>query len=164
MMLEQLIKKRKQGGIGLLELMLSLAIIAILLIIATRYYLTANTEQRVNEALSMIKATRGSSAFWVKGRQNRYAGINMDQLNQFGLLPRDLVSNGGAGVGTNPWGGDITVAAATGQEGSTDNEIQVQLTQVPQAACRNLNQKLLNQGIVSANCLGAGGGTFSITF
>ena len=39
----------KQAGISLLEVMLSLSIIAVILVMATRYYFLASNAQRVNQ-------------------------------------------------------------------------------------------------------------------
>ena len=48
------LKRSGQRGISLLEVMLSLSIIAIILVMATRYFRTANQSQQITNAVSMI--------------------------------------------------------------------------------------------------------------
>ncbi len=84
----------KQMGIGLLELMLSLAIIAVLLVMATKYYQQARMNQQINEAISLSQAIVAASANWVIGRDG-YSGLSMDELINNAYLP--------AGSKRNPW-------------------------------------------------------------
>ena len=141
-MLMQIGMSNKQRGIGLLELMLSLAIIAVLLVMATRYYKTAHTGQQVNDAVGMIEAIRGASAQWEAGRPT-YTGIDMAKLDQYGLIPKDVAGNSSpAGSGTNPWGGDVSVRAASGGA-----QIDISLTNVPKDACHNLISRLRAQAL-----------------
>ena len=46
------IRKKREEGFGLLELMLSMVVVALLLIMATRYYQSARTSARVNSAIT----------------------------------------------------------------------------------------------------------------
>ena len=53
-------RQQRQRGIGLLELMLSLAIIAILLIMATRYYQSASLQNKINACVDMFAGVQGA--------------------------------------------------------------------------------------------------------
>lgn len=158
MLVERLQKVRqKQQGIGLLELMLSLAVIAMLLIMATRYYATAHMGEQVNEAVGIVQALRGASAQWEAG-QGDYTNISLAQLYSFGLLPADLNDNGA--YKSDPWGGTIALAAnsTTFANGQT-SQILVTLNNVPTQACVNLAAKLGNQvaNVDNSGCLTTAG-------
>jgi prepilin-type N-terminal cleavage/methylation domain-containing protein len=80
--------KHNQKGIGLLELMLSLAIIAILLVMATRYYLTASLSSSTNEVVSNLQGATGCVENW---RQAYMWGSTPKTYNDFKLS--DCVKN-----------------------------------------------------------------------
>jgi len=146
---------KSQQGIGLLELMLSLAIIAVLLVIATRYYETAKTGEQVNEAIGIVQAIRGASAQWAAGKPS-YSGLNMSALYNYGLLPRSVGGGNNDGVGTNPWGGNVSVTPI-----NSNAQVQVTLTKVPTQACNNLIGKLSYETPITPTC---NGGNFVVTF
>ena len=148
----------KQEGIGLLELMLSLAVIAMLLIMATRYYATAHMGEQVNTGAGIVQALTGAAAQYEAGQGN-YSGISLGELFDFGLVPQDICNSSTACNGTltsNPWGGGITVTPT-----NSNAQIVISLTDIPLQACTNLNAKLGNQGTVGT-CAGASS-TFTFT-
>lgn len=149
--LQKIGKIGKQIGIGLLELMLSISIIIVLLVMATRYYQTTHLSEQVNTALGIVQSMRGASAQYAAGQKNGYDGISMPVLQQWGLVPSDL----GDGSGTDPWGGNISVAPVNGGSG-----FQIQLTQLPNGACNSLPGKLQNQ----ADSVSCSGGVLTVTF
>ena len=59
---------RKEKGIGLLELMLSLAIIAVLLIMATRYYQSTRRSSQLNQIVQTTNAYIAAIETWKAGR------------------------------------------------------------------------------------------------
>lgn len=98
---------RIRRGIGLLELMLSLAIIAILLIMATRYYQTASSNNSINSAVDMTNAVRGAVRNFMTSNLNTSKFPTIADLVSGGYLP-----NSYSGSTANPFGGNICVAAA----------------------------------------------------
>lgn len=136
--------KRNNTGIGLLELMLSLAIIAVILILATRYYQITRSSQAINEASSMVLAVYTAGSSWLDSHDHF---DNKDMIEEFvdnALLPADF-KNGAV----NPWGGAIQAT------GSADNPIQLTVTldSVPQADCKNLAAKISEKiTALSAGC------------
>lgn len=98
----EVIKSFKQRGIGLLELMLSLAIIAILLILATRYYQSTSQSQKVNQAAGDIQALIAAVANVRAGNPNG----NVTDTDITAFIPP---SWGGSMSNANPWGGAYTV-------------------------------------------------------
>lgn len=120
-MMMRMVKRTK--GIGLLELMLSLAIIAVLLIMATRYFQGARSNQQINQAIQAF--------------QDVYAACSQAQLQDPGSdckIPT-LVSAGYLSAGyqaassattnpMNPFGGDLTASITSGA-------LSVVMTDVP---------------------------------
>ncbi|MCK4608766.1 MAG: prepilin-type N-terminal cleavage/methylation domain-containing protein [Gammaproteobacteria bacterium] len=91
--------KNKQTGIGLMELMLSLAIIAILLVMATVYFKSANTSSQVSDAVSKIQAIQSAGNSWLAaygsydGLCGGEGGCSFDPLVDNGYLPESFRSS-----------------------------------------------------------------------
>lgn len=99
----------RERGIGLLELMLSLSIIAILLIMAVRYFMVANESQKINNAISEINGIAGGAANYGVSYPG-YLNISMTALIQGRFIPSSLGgADGLTGKGANPWGGDLDI-------------------------------------------------------
>ncbi|MFU8797520.1 MAG: type II secretion system protein [Gammaproteobacteria bacterium] len=96
-----MINRHYQQGIGLLELMLSLAIIALIMIMATRYYSVVQQQQKITQALQISAATLQAAHTWGAG-QSEFP-TKPDELQmalvKAGLLPESYL--------TNPWGGQL---------------------------------------------------------
>lgn len=138
----------KQNGIGLLELMLSLAIIAILLVMATRYWVVSNSSNQVNRAVAQLGAIQGAIANYRSGNP-AVTQITYAELDKIGALSRlDYNPKGGAGgTVTNPWGGTIDLGWDNSKKGVT-----ITFNQIPQTACENLANKYTNDPNVTASC------------
>lgn len=98
-----------QKGIGLLELMLSLAIIAILLVMATRYFLVTSRSEQVNRTVTQIGAIQGAVGTW-KGGKNSYAGLTEAELYNIGMIPVAEYNNGKI---ISPWSTPVTVGPSS---------------------------------------------------
>src|SRR5579871_2442203 len=121
-----LTRHKMQQGISLLELMLSLSIIALILVLATRYYLNTRTSQQVNEAAEMITSVYSAGEVWMQSANQ----LNDDMMHEFlnnGSVPKDF-----ANPKINPWGGDIETATIS------PSQLKIILKNVPVDACRNL--------------------------
>lgn len=129
-MLQQLTNVRRQTGISLLELMLSLAIIAVILTMATRFYTQANQNQKINDGISMVTGLIGGANSWMMSTPN----INITKLSDLiksGYVPTSFGGASGEGVGANPWAGDIVVS-------STNQVANITLTNIPTPQCENI--------------------------
>lgn len=125
----------KQAGIGLLELMLSLAIIAVLLVMATRYYESALLGERANTEVGILQAMRGAAAQYSAG-QPTYDNVTFSNLAKSGLIPKALESS----IKVGPWGGNLDVTGA-GQQ------LTVKDSLVPGGACDIIKQRLFNDDV-----------------
>jgi type II secretory pathway pseudopilin PulG len=113
-----------QRGIGLLELMLALAIIAVLLIMATRYYQSTSQAQKVNQAAQDIQAIIAAVANFRAGDPNGTFAIT----DLSGFLPSTWASPPAT---DNPWGGSYTAAAVA----SLPTQVAITVTGMPNTAC-----------------------------
>lgn len=97
-------RRSKQSGISLLEVLLSLSIIAIILVMATRYYKSAQQSQQLANAVSMIGGIVTAQTQYASANNNAYAP-DLKTLSDAGYLPKNF--------GTDPWGKQITLSAAS---------------------------------------------------
>ena len=122
----------KQQGISLLEVMLSLSIIAIILVMATRYFFTASESQRINQAKAQVTAILAASTTYGHNKGG-FAAVSTKSLVDDGYLDKNNPSIDAAGVFSNPWHNPITVTAAAGNlNASIDTDVDTQ------AACDGL--------------------------
>jgi len=129
----------KIKGIGLLELMLSLAIIAILLVMATRYYSVATNAQRTDDTVQLIgELETGVNAMSAAGLAN--SDITLQKLIDNGYITKQRIkSSGGTSSIISPWGGGAVTYTAPAS-GSTAN-ITVAFSNVPKDKCQDLETK-----------------------
>lgn len=147
-------------GIGLLELMLSLAIIAIMLIMAVRYYQSANTNQSLSQAVDMVNAVTGAAESYTTSNASFRTSASpplptLSDLVAGGYLPNSYNS------GLNSWGGLVClntgVDACTSVGGAlSNNYYYVTLTGIPS---NELCTQLSNRLISLANDGGGSGGS-----
>jgi len=134
---------RQQRGISLLEVMLSLAIIAIILVMAARYFGLASNTSKLNQATNQINEIIQGLAQW-QNNEGNYAGASLQSLYTQGFITQQT----GKGTGANSWGGNITLEANT-------NTATIAFTGIPNSACLNLRNRM-----GTGNCAGT---TYSYT-
>lgn len=147
--------KKFQIGIGLLELMLSLAIIAILLVAATRYYQTTVSSQRVNAGARMVATVTAAVDSWYdifKTYSSPENTISTENLIKINLLPSDF-----AAPTANPWRGAVIIAP----QGAT--QIKLTLTQVNYGDCLNLSAIEIKRGLTGGSC-GQDANTYTLIY
>ena len=102
-------KATLQRGISLLEVMLSLSIIAIILVMATRYFFTASQSQDNNQFMSQIATLQAQIGSWHAGRAS-YSGLAIGQV-----APTTSPAWDGTAL-SNPWGNSVGVASTNGDK------------------------------------------------
>lgn len=112
-------------GISLLEVMLSLAIIAIILVLASRYFILAQNNTNMTQALNEIQNINAAAQNW-RLSHGDFSGISMQGLIDRNLLP--------ATAENNPWGGktDVTPSSANA------SQYTIIMRKIPRSACKNL--------------------------
>lgn len=137
-------------GVTLLEIMLVLAIAAMIIVMSVRYYQSATTNQQVNAALQMVQGIV-SSADSLAQASGSYSAAT--QASVFQLM--------GSSTGTmnTPWGTAVTI---TGQSGST---YTVTFPNTPAAVCLLLAPRLAaNKKFTTISSCGAGAAPFTYTY
>ena len=146
----------RQTGISLLEVMLSLSIIAIILVMATRYFFVASNNQNVNKVRGQI-GTVVSALQEYRNQNPNYASVSLNVLVVGGFVPQNNDVSGSAGsyVLNNPWNSPITVTPTGSNNGATVSTVLQSDTDC----------KALAAGYATANgtCAGTGNTTFTVT-
>lgn len=130
--------KRFNKGVTMVELLLVLSIIAVVLVLASRYYYTANLSREVNESYKQIQTIAAAGQSWWDDHNHDFTGITSTQV---------LIDNGylTSEYKKNTWGGNVSVV------GSSASELSITFASIPNAACNNLFNKLgVNQTCSSA--------------
>lgn len=94
-------------GIGILELMLVIALMAGIVMVAVRYYESANASQVLNDAADQVSAVRSGVTNYHNDYPNSATLPNIQTLVNTGYLPATF----GSGQTANPWGGPINVGS-----------------------------------------------------
>jgi type II secretory pathway pseudopilin PulG len=145
--------KLTQLGISLLEVLLSLSIIAIILVLATRYFFVATNNNKINTAVSQIGGIVAAVHTW-KGINTSYDGVSVQVLYDAGQLENfpGLDNNTASSVALKDlWGDEYSVTPA-----ADDNHVTVTVTLPDTGNC-----EALKNAYDGATCNGT---SFSYTF
>lgn len=81
----------KQKGIGLLELMLGLTVVALIVVMASRYFTSVDRSQQANDVMSDLMAIVAAADKWVIGRaETGFEELTFEELNKANSLPAHL--------------------------------------------------------------------------
>jgi hypothetical protein len=127
---------KRNRGIGLLELMLSIMVITALLLASTRYYITARDNMRMTQAVEIINNVAAGGFKWLEGRPD-LSGISITTLANYNLVPKSYTLDT-----ANPWKGQIYVYRDVV---STLGEcLVINLYNFPRKLCTSLINKIQN--------------------
>jgi len=115
-------------GVTLLEIMLVLAIAAMIIVMSVRYYQSASINQQANAFIAQLNAIQAAADSLAQGTGSySAAGVNSTAI---------LAITGGGASGLNtPWGGKISVSAAAATMTYT-------VTLTPTAVCNLVKTRL----------------------
>lgn len=119
--------KSSMLGVTLLEIMLVLAIAAMIIVMSIRYYQSAGTSNQANAIMQQIQAI---TAMGDNYAQTTGSYKDVTQANLTPLLPSSAF--------TAPWGGAITIS------GNTDTSYEVKIASTPGQVCSLIKPRLLN--------------------
>lgn len=114
-------------GVTLLEVMLVLAIAAMIIVMSVRYYQSASSSQQANAVLEQVQGIVAAADSLAQAKGS-YSGANVSNDSLTPLLP-----NGGL---MTPWGDPITVT------GATATTYTINIGSVPSGVCPLLYSKL----------------------
>ncbi|MCB1827055.1 MAG: type II secretion system protein, partial [Coxiellaceae bacterium] len=130
-------KIKNQRGISLFEVLCSLGIIAIILVMAAKYFFVANRNDKVNVVRQQIGAVVSAIESW-KAEHATYSAtpsLTVGTLSEQGFLANSsLLVNAGTANATlnNPWGYSIRITNVS------DNGVDIQTTLPSINECRAL--------------------------
>lgn len=126
----------KQAGISLLEVLLSLAIIAIILVMAIQYFSYATDSQKLNIIRNIVGADMSAVQSYGINNSSDFSDVSVQKLVENGYLSKSTKNiscdSGGTCKQTSPWGDDMTI---TGSSGSGNVTLAFPLAQ---ELCNNL--------------------------
>lgn len=112
--MKTLSKQLKQAGISLLEVLLSLGIIAIILSFAVQYFVLSSNHQKLN----IVRSFLGSDMAAIQSygiNNSGYDGLSWNTLYSGGYLSVtkgfSCDSDGGNCLQVTPWGDDVVLSA-----------------------------------------------------
>lgn len=111
-------------GVTLLEIMLVLAIAAMIIVMSVRYYQSASANQQANSLLQQLQAIT-AIADGIAQSANSYTGVTTSTVKM--MMPNQKM--------TTPWGTDLTVTGAA-------STYTVTGTGIPDAVCAQIIPRL----------------------
>lgn len=137
---------KKQFGISLLEVMLSLSIIAIILVMATRYFAITMQSEKTNEAVKILQTVVKASDDWYYTYKTYQKSANNPDISIAALINLGMVPKNYVETTANPWGGAIEISPRDA------NHVSIQLTEISSPACQNLISVVTTFGLKNALC------------
>jgi type II secretory pathway pseudopilin PulG len=116
---------KKILGVTLLEILLVLAIAAMIIVMSVRYYQSSTASQQANSTLEQIQAIT-AAADGMAQANGSYASVSTGTVKV--LMPNELM--------TSAWGGTITVT------GGTSNTYTVTFSSMPGNVCHMVTSRL----------------------
>jgi Tfp pilus assembly protein PilE len=138
---------RHSRGIGLLELMLSIGIIALVIIMATRYFSVVREQQKISQTMTMVTTLLQAGRTYVTGVHPTCTATLNSLLAEAGLIPKDY----GEGK-PGPWG-SVTITASA--SGDLCQNFEIKLGGVP-AGMRTTMCQMLTTNIMGNQTEGSG--------
>jgi len=129
-------------GVTLLEIMLVLAIAAMIIVMSVRYYQSATTNQQVNAALQMVQGIAASADNLAQATGSYAAATQADIFKLLGSS---------AGTMNTPWGTAVSIAP-----GASGSEYTVTFPNTPGPVCLLLKARLMagRKFSTTASCTG----------
>lgn len=138
---------RSSLGVTLLEIMLVLAIAAMIIVMSVRYYQSAQSSQQANSVIQQLTAIMASADSLSQGAGN-YSGVTSNNVG-------GLLSN--VGGLTTPWGNTIGITP-----GSSSYKVVINAT--PAAVCGIIWGQLNGNPHISELSGCAGSGTTDLSY
>ena len=145
-----------RSGFSLMELIIVIVIIGTLIGAAISLNSAKESgkiqagQEVVNNLINLVHAHA------VNTSNNDMSNITITTLKASGVLPSSFTP-----AKANPWGGDLTIAVASGN----NNNFTITMTNVPAASCQALKKRFSNLAIVEPTCDNEKGpGPFAATF
>ena len=127
------IYKNEQNGRSMVEMLGVLAIIGVLSVGGIAGYSKAMTKFKINKSMDQISMLVANIRTLFSGQRN-YSGLNNANAVSFGIIPNEM--DGGGGVITNAFAGNVTIGtAAAVDKGDTNAAFTIKYEGLGQEAC-----------------------------
>lgn len=145
----QNLTSKQNKGIGLLELLLVLTVIASIVVASSRYYFTTRDSTRVTQTIHVVNDIRDASFQWLQ--MNNVAdfsslgneSVALGKLVDAGFLPESYRS----GDNLSPWPTQDRKVHIT----SSTTALEIKINLIPATACTDLAAKF-QKAMVNAEC------------
>ncbi len=107
-------------GVTLLEIMLVLAIAALVIVMSIRFYQSASSSQKITATASLVQGIVAAAENYYNGNNNSYTSISVNSIAPY--MP-------GGVPPTTAWGTAISVSS------SATNKLDIDLGAAPATAC-----------------------------
>lgn len=141
-------------GATLLEVMLVLAVAAMIIVMSVRYYQTATTNQQVNSALSIIQGI-SAAADGLAQATGSYSAGGVSTSTIAPLMPAGVKDAAGTAM-TSPWGGSVAVAATSA------TVYTITFSNTPQAVCSLVKSRVVASSKFTSSTTCAAGASNSL--
>lgn len=128
---------KRQEGISLIEMLLVIALGALIITASVHYFGLSGRNIRVNQAMQQVKALTEASYEWLEEQkqddfsdQHGGSAISLSELVDAGLISDAKMQN-------DPWGGNIRL-----EPGSDPSRVKITLSGIPKQDCKNLSRRL----------------------
>lgn len=143
-------RTRNRPGFALVDVAIAIGVLAVLLAAVTAA-LGAIENGRVNAAERSVETLKAAAINWLSNGRSSYGGLSVAELRAEDLLPP-----GFSETGSNPWGGNYTIAPS----GTGSREFTISVWNIPDAAGNVLVRKFTPR----ARSASFADGTFAVTF
>lgn len=126
------IYKNEQNGRSMVEMLGVLAIIGVLSVGGIAGYSKAMTKFKINKSMDQISMLVANIRTLFSGQRN-YSGLNNANAVSFGIIPNEM--DGGGGVITNAFAGNVTIGTAAVDKGDTNAAFTIKYEGLGQEAC-----------------------------
>ena len=120
---------KSMRGVTLLEILLVLAVAAMIIVMSVRYYQSATSNQQVNATMDQIQAITANADSIAQGN-NSYSTVTTAAIQP--MMPQSKMKT--------VWGGNITVAPGGGTSKTTSYTVTI--PEVPVNVCSQIISKL----------------------
>lgn len=148
--------RNTERGLSILEVLFSLAIMAVIFAMVANYYYSQNKRYlEVGKAATQLQQLASVSYEWQTAQaQSDFSGLSLAVLQKAGLLDaNDNYSQ------IDPWGGAITLTA----DKQDAHYISITLPKIPNYACTNLRSRMANVAHSQSSADECAQGSYQIT-
>ncbi len=129
---------RSAAGVTLLEIMLVLAVAAMVIVMSIRYYKNASESQNVNSLMQTLQGIMAAADSYAATSGQGYTGLTTSTITGFA----------GTSAMSNPFGAALTMGTATA------TTYIVNLSNIPSTACQVLIARMATNSkiVVNSGC------------